>query len=382
MSYPHFTASYILVVDVRALAQLDNVMGKTVIDTALGELYQRLSEIFRKVLARAHAFKPLTSNRRGRWSAYFIWSDNPLAEDRAEALEVIETAAQRLVSQLALEVFGGSTSQWTAIVAKVLSLPAAPGVADLDAWMEPQMQAAKIKTSNLDHLRETIESIIENDSIRLMLQPIVSFADRKIVGFEALSRGPLASELEQADKLFSAAARTGLSLELEKACALKALSWANRLSSDRFLAINLSMPLLMDTEIRSQLSRPGIIVEITEHLPIDRAVDLVSALQELRNHGARIALDDTGCGFADAAAVEILRPDIVKLCITVIRSARRNPQVISQLQQIIRNFRALEATILAEGVETEEEWRILSPLEPDLAQGWLFGKAFPAEKLS
>ena len=93
-----------------------------------------------------------------------------------------------------------------------------------------------------------------------------------------------------------------------------------------------------------------------------------------------MALDDTGCGFADTEAAQVLRPEIVKLCITVIRSARRSPDVLPELRATIDRFRALGAQVLAEGVETEEERAALSGLGIALAQGWLFGKPVPAEQ--
>ncbi|MCR6629673.1 MAG: EAL domain-containing protein [Magnetospirillum sp.] len=372
------TADCLLVVDVRAVARLDEVMGARVIDAALGELAERLPALLGGVLAQARDHSLLAASRRGRWCVRFRWDQKPLAESLDEALGVVEAAAQRLVGDLAVEVFGGATGPWAQLVARALLLP--PDCSDLDAWVDGHMAEAGSRLDELAELRRRLEAIIAQGAIRTMLQPIVAFSDGAVLGFEALSRGPAGTDLERADHLFSAAARTGLSLDLERACAVQAVQWADRLPPNLFLSINASVPLLMDDQVRTRLARPRVVAEITEHLPIDGASGLLPALAELKAGGAGIALDDTGCGFADVAAAEIIRPDIVKLCITVIRGVRRNPSILPGLCQTVGRFRALGAQVLAEGVETDEERRVLASAEIDLAQGWLFGRPFPAEE--
>lgn len=363
---------FILLVEVRSPAALEAVMGAAVTARALAELFGRLPQALQPVLAGGHDWRPVPSRRRGRWCQGFRCAGSSAAED----VEAITMAVRRLLFDLTAEVFGAATGAWAHVGAEVLPWPA--HVVDTDGWLDARDGDAVATPEGLAGLHQQVQDLVVGDGLRTFLQPIVAFADGRVVGHEALTRGPAGHALESAGHLFDAAARTGLSVAVERAAALRAVDWAERLPAGAWLSLNTSVPLLMQADFRRAVARPGVVVEITEHLPIEQAPDLLPALAELRAGGARIALDDTGCGFADAAAAAILRPDIVKLCITVIRGVSRDPAILPELCRTIASFRELGAQILAEGVETAEQADILRPLGIELAQGWLFGRAAPA----
>ncbi len=123
------------------------------------------------------------------------------------------------------------------------------------------------------------------------------------------------------------------------------------------------------------------ILELTEHLPLGKVDELRPTLDGLRGKGVRIALDDTGCGYADLDVAGVIEADIVKLCITVIGRLEEHPQVRTAVAEAVKLAHAEGALILAEGVETETQARILSDLGVDLAQGWLYARPFPAGEL-
>jgi EAL domain-containing protein (putative c-di-GMP-specific phosphodiesterase class I) len=117
-----------------------------------------------------------------------------------------------------------------------------------------------------------------------------------------------------------------------------------------------------------------VVLELTEHLPLNEAEDLVEVVKRLRTLGIRLALDDTGCGFADLDTVRLLRPDIVKLCITVIRNADKGSQFTAAIRDSAERLRTFGCLVLAEGVERENQHATLPGCGIELAQGWLYGK--------
>jgi EAL domain-containing protein (putative c-di-GMP-specific phosphodiesterase class I) len=197
------------------------------------------------------------------------------------------------------------------------------------------------------------------------------------VGYEALSRGPQGSALEMANALFGAGERFNLTVELELACARQAASLAAKLHEGCWLSINLGLAALATPGAVESLARPGIVLEITEDLPLDRAQAHASFFAKARSLGARLALDDTGCGFADMEAARSIRPDIAKLCITVTRNANRSPAHLTEISRTVAELRSVGAEVLAEGVETEEQATALTEAGARLAQGWHFGRPVP-----
>lgn len=370
-----FAPAHVLVVQVGALSMLDDSMGQHVVDSALSEMDRRLPPLFEAVLMRADKALQLPAIRRGRWGVGFTLRHDEMAESQDEALQVVEHATRQLVHDLANDVFGAATGAKAAVT--VCAAPVPQGATPCGPWIDERLSGEGLRRAESEELRNGLRAILDHGGIRTMLQPIVAFDSGTVVGFEALSRGPAGSPLERADRLFDAAARTGLTLELERACAFQALNHAKDLPPSLYLTVNTSAPLLQEPAMRAALARPGVVTEITEHLPLVRASEVLPLLAEIRGGGGRVALDDTGCGFADTEAAEVLRPDVVKLCITIIRSARRDPSVLPEVMETVARFRAIGAQVLAEGVETEEEHKALSGMNIALAQGWLFGKPAP-----
>ncbi|OJX81854.1 EAL domain-containing protein [Magnetospirillum sp. 64-120] len=356
--------THILYVDIRGLSDLRAAMGDSVVASTLTELHQRLPQVLGPVLERLGGFQGLRAMRPGRWCVSVHCADE-------DAQEVTRQAAQRLVHDLVGEIFGAATGALAKVVADLA--PSLPG--DVDDVLDHH--AASTPVDEIHQLRDQVTRLLQQGGLRTLVQPIVAFPGGQVVGYEALTRGPLGHPLERADLLFGAAARTGLSHELECACARQAVPWLDKLPKGQWLTVNASVPVLLDADMRRVLSRPGLVVEITEHLPI-APEGLLPALEDLRRGGARIALDDTGCGFADTIAAQLVRPSLVKLCITVIRGAGRDPSIMPELQATVRAFQSLGAEVLAEGVEDQVQADALDGLGINLAQGWLYGRPQPA----
>lgn len=356
-----------LVFHLQGLEALQAAMGDAATRGALAELERGVADIGQQVLTGMETLVSPPSTAPGLWLLpYRTPPATTLGGSTADRQEAVLGAATQLAGTLAREVFGTATASLARL--RVHQLPGQADPARLDALLTQAPPAA------CGEDEAALQSLIRQGGLRTLLQPIVSFPDGRLLGYEALSRGPQGSPLERADQLFGAAARCGLSRELEIACAWQALNWHGQLPQGQWLTVNLSAPSLRDPELRHALARPGIVVELTEHLPLHDAQALLPLLAELRAGGAQVALDDTGCGFADQQAAEVLRPDFIKLCITIVRNVSRNPAVLEDLGRSIGHLRRLGIRVLAEGMETAREAEILGGFAIDYAQGWLYGK--------
>ncbi|MDR0775537.1 MAG: EAL domain-containing protein [Azonexus sp.] len=360
----------LLVIDLADCQRLFDIFGEDAINRALDDLGRACPALIRRLLAQ-HEIIEQKHDRRDRWSARFRLGNDEL-RDREETLTSLRDAGQQLLRETLVGIFGNSTGM--RVRARLALLPeendpAAGEVLDLCFMTEI------IGRNDAESIQE-ITNILGDGSLRTVVQPIVRLSDRRLLGYEALSRGPRNSPLESPDRLFAAAAGAGLTVEAELACARLALErTAKRVPAGQFLSINLG-PAALARAIDSLplAGRDDVIIEITEHLPLDAAEELRDAVAHLRELGLRLSLDDTGCGFADLETVRVLQPDIVKLCITIIRNAALGDPFITAIRKTVAQLHEQNIQVLAEGVETEAQHQALAGCGIELAQGWLYGR--------
>jgi EAL domain-containing protein (putative c-di-GMP-specific phosphodiesterase class I) len=372
-----YVSDYRLVIQVLGLEHLDMTMGVPVVDAALADLSPLVADLSAQVLSLADVSATVALSHRGCWSSSFSLSKSSVMQaELRERIASISAAARELANKSSLEVFGPATQGMACVTTACIA-----NSSTLD--QETEMHAAAKLALDLG-AQAAIQGIIDGRLLRTVLQPIVTVTGRRVVGVEALSRGPESSAYERADLLFGAAGRCGLTEALELACAAQAMAYRKQLPEPLWMSVNTSaatitgMPQLMSSH---PMGYSRMVLELTEHLPLGRVDELRPTLDGLRRSGAQIALDDTGCGYADLDVAGAIKPDMVKLCITVIGRLERHPEVRTAVAEAVKLAHARGALILAEGVETEGQERILQDLGVDLAQGWLYGRPFPAGEL-
>jgi EAL domain-containing protein (putative c-di-GMP-specific phosphodiesterase class I) len=207
------------------------------------------------------------------------------------------------------------------------------------------------------------------------LQPIVDLRLGEAAGYEALARF---WDGTPPDEVFARARTAGVGAELEAAAVRSALSRRGDLPSGTFLSINLSPDMVETPPVRAALEEfgglDGIVLELTEQVPIDALVDLESSLDRLRERGALIAVDDVGAGYAGLQHLVRLRPELIKLDRDLIRGLDVDPTRVALVDALGAFARRIGSRLIAEGVETPAQLDVLRTIDVPYAQGYLWGR--------
>jgi EAL domain-containing protein (putative c-di-GMP-specific phosphodiesterase class I) len=124
-----------------------------------------------------------------------------------------------------------------------------------------------------------------------------------------------------------------------------------------------------------------IILEITEQDHVENYDDFSHALVPLRLRGVKIAIDDAGSGYSSMRHILNIRPDFIKLDISLTRSIHTDRSRRALARALVEFGRETDCQIIAEGVETEDEMKILRDLGVHAAQGWLLSRPVTIEEL-
>jgi EAL domain-containing protein (putative c-di-GMP-specific phosphodiesterase class I) len=210
--------------------------------------------------------------------------------------------------------------------------------------------------------------------ITTLYQPIIEFSNGQVLGVEALSRFPHG---RTPDCWFADAVSIGRGAELEIRALRLALGSLADLPGDVFLAVNLSpgivfMELLHEALAGVDLER--VVLEMTEHAPVDDYDGLAAALEPLRQRGLRIAVDDAGSGYASLRHILWLTPDWIKFDHSITRDIDTDSSRVALATALVEFASKVGAQVIAEGVETEAELHTLRSLGATAGQGYHLGR--------
>ncbi len=370
----------VLYIDIADMQTLQDVYGGEAVTQNLSDVSVVIEEKVKRLLSQHSLLDFKMDLGAPHWMASFEMTAGALLRDFEESRQAIEKATSRVVHESLRDVFGVGASMKMSprVCLAPLGQDHSGRLVDVQqGWLEPYLtNPSTCVDGTLQGVSAELDDILAGDKLRTFLQPIVSLKDKTLLGYEALVRGPVGSALERPDQLFDFADRVGRTLEVELACARLALERTpKRLPDGQFLTINLGPEALALAEEHLPLEgRENILFEITEHMPLDDAQVLVPVVDKLRQKGVGVALDDTGCGFADLDVARILRPEIVKLCITVIRNADKDCAFLKAIDQTSQELVNLGCRVLAEGVETQSQHDVLQSCPIEYAQGWLYAR--------
>jgi len=225
--------------------------------------------------------------------------------------------------------------------------------------------------------RSEIERILSERAIAPLYQPVASLTTGRLIGYEALARFPDAPE-RPPSTWFAQANACGLGPELEAAAIRAALEPIGR-PRGTHIAVNVSPSALSTDAVKNVLPADlsDVIIELTEHEVYVGDSLLANSLAQLRERGARIAIDDAGAGYAGLKQVMWVRPDIVKLDLELTRAIHSDPVRMALVESLVRFARRVGATVCAEGIENHDDMEVLANLDVPWGQGYAIGRPAP-----
>jgi EAL domain-containing protein (putative c-di-GMP-specific phosphodiesterase class I) len=233
-----------------------------------------------------------------------------------------------------------------------------------------------------------LRRLIDDAAIATHLQPVIDLETGAILGYEALARGPAGGGLEAPAALFAIAERAGLARELDRLCRARALGVLQALPADGKLFVNTLIASLDDPDWRDGTvaallraagrSAADLVVDISER-GADAAPEAVAAACErLRDLGFGLALDDVGTGYATLATLERVRPDYLKMDLSLVRGVHESFIKQDLLASVVRIGRRIGAPVIAEGIESARETACVRAAGARYGQGFLYARPAPA----
>ena len=250
-------------------------------------------------------------------------------------------------------------------------------------------RVARLKREALQHLgdedhqvgdRAGLEAAFNRalDSLWMAFQPIVLWPWKQVHGYEALMRSgePL---LPHPGAVLGAAERLGRLPELARSVRAKIGAVLPTFPDDTRCFVNLHPRDLLDDELYAAdapLTRHAgrITLELTERSSLDEIGDIQARIARLRGLGYRLAIDDLGAGYAGLTAFAELKPEVVKLDMSLIRGIHLDEVKQRIVGSLIGVCRQMKLDVVVEGVEIVEERDMLASLGAELFQGYLFAK--------
>ncbi|MDP9110279.1 MAG: EAL domain-containing protein [Candidatus Eremiobacteraeota bacterium] len=242
-------------------------------------------------------------------------------------------------------------------------------------------------------MHQRLASALSYGEFRVYYQPVVDLAAGTVVGAEALCRWPQRGDTFSPPETFITQAETSgfivqlgdwvLRTSAEQICAWQLqfgqrLRIAVNLSGRQFLHYNL-IKSIQDALTATKLPPNSLELEITETVAMHNAEDSIGIMRQIKGLGIDLALDDFGTGYSSLAYLKRFPIDKLKIDKAFVRDIPGDSNDLAIVSAIIAMAHALGLRVHAEGVETQAQADFLRDSGCELAQGYFFGRALPAD---
>lgn len=242
----------------------------------------------------------------------------------------------------------------------------------LQSELDERERVANESRERMESTRRAVHEVLDRDLVEMVFQPVVDLGDGRVVGVEALARFRTA-ERRPPDEWFAAAASVGLQTELEVAAISAALRRLPDLPPTVLLNVNVSPRVAMTDAFAACVAgvpSGRLVVELTEHVPVDDYEPLVHCLAGFRAAGILIAVDDAGAGYAGLQHLVSLCPEVLKLDRELTLEIDHDPARRAMAASMVHFAEEIGAVLVAEGIETQGALDTLRDLGIALGQGY------------
>lgn len=255
------------------------------------------------------------------------------------------------------------------------------------------MNASKIvedsSYTNTLLLKKEFRNILQKGAINTVFQPIVNLINGEIIGYECLSRGPIQSSFHSPLSLIQMSELENRRWELEFLFLSNALQKAKKLINNQLLFLNVDPIFIQDPRCKDLFSKAflrlmniapqSIVFEITERTEIQDYALFTETLAYYEQQGIQIAIDDTGTGFNSLKTILYIKPKFIKISMEFVRNIHKDVTKQSIMKAFVEFCNSSNTRMIAEGIETEEELKMLIQLGVYSGQGYYLQK--PSEKI-
>lgn len=333
--------------------------------------------------ARARFPKAITSANLVGGSSFYIFFESSGTDLRQEsAFDTMANEIRETLIETMRERFPNMQQGQIGFFVGVARIDYRPQIR-LERQVYQGMQTAADAVRDAEQQRKKqltreLRDIIRRKRVTTLFQPIVRAREGTVFGYEALTRGPAGSAFRNSDMLFAFAREAKLSWALETVALEQALKKLRSFDlTDRKYLLNLEAEMFEESEFRihemvSFFSehRGHFVFELTERAAIEDYGVFRGLLDEFRDKGIEVAIDDAGSGYASLEAIAALSPDYLKITKGLVSTLGQERIKQDLVKMLVDLSQKIGAKTLAEGIETVEEYECCRELGIDLMQGY------------
>lgn len=231
---------------------------------------------------------------------------------------------------------------------------------------------------------QEFQNIIKNGNVISLFQPIVSLADGSVIGYEALSRGPKNSNMQNPEVLLKVAKQFDKLWELEELFRVKALESICENKLDIKLFLNINPEIINSLKFKNSFTREylkkynldceNIIFEITERDEVKNVSNFIETIKYCKGEKYKIAIDDVGSAHSGLNRICHVKPHYIKLDMELVREVDKDSIKQAIIKSMYEFSKLTESSLIAEGIETEAELKTLIEIGVQYGQGYFIQK--------